>query len=99
LKFSNEWFHGFLQAHQISLRFITNLASKLPADFSNAILDWMKFNRRNSQLRLDDEMGLGDIPGIVGRYWLQNICNMDQTPLPFEYLKGQTYSPIGEKTI
>jgi len=59
----------------------------------------MKFNRRNSQLRPDDEMGLGDIPGIVGRYRLQNICNMDQTPLPFEYLEGQTYSPIGEKTI
>jgi len=98
-KFSNGWFRGFLQAHQISLRFITNSASKLPADFLNAIVDWMKFNRRNSQLRPDNEMGLGDIPGIVGRYRLQNICNMDQTPLPFEYLEGQTYSPIGEKTI
>jgi len=98
-KFSNGWFRGFLQAHHISLRFITNSASKLPADFSNTILDWMKFNRRNSQLRPDNEMGLGDIPGIVGRYRLQNICNMDQTPLPFEYLEGQTYSPIGEKTI
>ena len=98
-KFGNGWFRGFLQAHRISLRFITNKASKLPADFANAILDWMKFNRRNSQLRPENKMGLGDIPKAVGRYRLQNICNMDQTPLPFEYLEGQTYSTIGEKTI
>ena len=83
-RFSNGWFRGFLQAHQISQQFRINSASKLPADFSNAILYWMKFNRGNSQLRPDDEMGLGDIPGIVGRYRLQNICNMDQTPLPFQ---------------
>jgi len=85
--------------HQISLQFITNTASKLPADFANAILDWMKFNRPNSQQRPDHERGEGDIPGMVGRYRLQNICNMDQTPLPFKYLEEQTYSTIGEKTI
>jgi len=98
-KFGNSLFRGFLQVHQISLRFITNTASKLPADFANAILDWMKFNRHNSQQRPDDERGEGDLPGMVGRYRLQNICNMDQTPLPFKYLEGQTYSTIGEKTI
>ncbi|RPA90090.1 hypothetical protein L873DRAFT_1719449, partial [Choiromyces venosus 120613-1] len=66
----------------------TNTASKLPTNFLNTILDWMKFNRHNSKLQPDNEMGLGDIPCIVGRYQLQNICNMDQTPLPFEYLEG-----------
>jgi len=30
---------------------------------------------------------------------LQNICNMDQTPIAFEYLKGRTYNQIGEKSI
>lgn len=98
-KFSNGWFRGFLRYHHISLRFVTNTASRLPADFASAILHWMQFNRRNSQLRGDNEMGLGDSPATIGRYRLQNICNMDQTPLPFEYLEGQTYSPIGAKTI
>lgn len=50
-------------------------------------------------LRGEDEFGLGDIPAAVGRYRLQNICNMDQTPLPFEYLEGQTYNTTGEKNI
>ena len=97
--FSNGWFRGFLNTHQISLRTITNTASKLPADFSLAILNWMIFNRRNCQLRPDNALGLGDIPSTIGRYRLANICNMDQTPLPFEYLEGQTYSKVGEKTI
>jgi len=35
----------------------------------------------------------------VGRYWLQNICNMDQTPVPYEYLEGQTYNLIGKKSF
>ncbi|RPA95487.1 hypothetical protein L873DRAFT_1792241 [Choiromyces venosus 120613-1] len=35
----------------------------------------------------------------IDRYRLSNIVNMDQTPLPFEYLEGQTYNNIGEQTI
>ena len=97
--FLNCWFCGFLHVHQISLRMITNTASKLPADFSLAILNWIKFNRRNCQLPPDNALGLGDIPSTIGRYRLANICNMDQTPLPFEHVEGQTYSKVGEKTI
>ena len=40
-----------------------------------------------------------DVAAEVGRYRLSNICNMDQTPLPFEYLSGRTYNQQGEKTI
>lgn len=50
-------------------------------------------------MRPDDEFGLGDQPAIVGRYRLRNVCNMDQTPLPFEFLSGQTYTTKGEKTV
>jgi len=59
----------------------------------------MIFNRRNCQLRPNNALGLGDIPGTIGRHRLANICNMDETPLPFEYLEGQTYSKVGEKRI
>ena len=97
--FSNGWFRRFLSFHQVSLRFVTNIASKLPSDFSDAILSWMRFNRRNSQLRLGSGQDSGDLEGDVGRYKLSNIVNMDQTPLPFEYLEGRTYNQKGEKTI
>jgi len=59
----------------------------------------MKFNRRNSQLRPESPSAIADSPGEVGRYKLSNICNMDQTPLPFKYLSGRTYNQQGEKTI
>jgi hypothetical protein len=39
-----------------------------------------------------------DVP-VVGRIKLSEICNMDQSPLPFEFLKGRTYAKKGEKTI
>jgi hypothetical protein len=63
------------------------------------LLSFARFNRRNSQLRPDDKFGLGDKPADVGRYRLRNIANMDQTPLPFEFLSGQTYNTRGEKTV
>ena len=36
---------------------------------------------------------------VVGRIKLSEICNMDQSPLPFEYLKGRTYAKKGDRTI
>jgi len=100
-RFSNGWFRNFLHWHQISLRFVTNTASQLPADFAGAILNWLKFNRRNSQMR-EQDVNWGrshTLVPAVGRYRLQNICNMDQTPVPYEYLDGQTYNLVGEKSV
>ncbi|RPB04382.1 hypothetical protein L873DRAFT_1758859 [Choiromyces venosus 120613-1] len=100
-RFSNGWFSGFLSWYNISLRMTTNKASKVPADSYSAILSWAHFNRRNSQLRQPGGGGneLGDEMAEVGRYHLASICNMDQTPLPFEFLSGQTYEPKGSKTV
>ena len=92
--FSNGWFRGFLSHHHISLRIVTNKSCQLPSDFGEAILNWMRYNGRNSQIRSDDERGLGDVPATIGLYLLSNIVNMDQTPLPFQYLEGQTYNTI-----
>ena len=62
-------------------------------DLFNTLANFSHFNRRNSQIRD------GDRPATIGRYWLGNICNMDQTPLPFEFLSTQTYNTKGEKTV
>jgi hypothetical protein len=39
-----------------------------------------------------------DVP-VVGRIKLSEICNMDQLPLLFKFLKGRIYAKKGEKTI
>jgi hypothetical protein len=36
---------------------------------------------------------------VVGRFKLSEIGNMDQSPLAFEFLKGQTYEKRGERTV
>lgn len=101
-RFSNGWFLGFLSRWGIAIRITTNKAQTTPNDYRERIISWLQFNRRNSQIR-----NLGAMHGRivydetrdVGRYSLSNICNMDQTPLPFEYLSGRTYSLRGDKTI
>lgn len=39
-----------------------------------------------------------DVP-VVGRFKLLEIGNMDQTPLPFDFLSGKTYNEKGAKTV
>ena len=92
-EFSTSWFNGFLSRWNISLRATTNKAQYVPAHYQHLIVNWLQFNRQNSQLRI------GDYRYEVGRFDLAHIANMDQTPLPFEYLTGRTYSHKGDKTI
>ena len=35
----------------------------------------------------------------VGRFTLQQIANVDQTPLPFSFTSGGTYADTGDKTV
>jgi hypothetical protein len=35
----------------------------------------------------------------TNRYLLSNICNLDEIPLPFEYLSRRMYDMIGNKTV
>ena len=88
-QFSNGWFQGFLARHKISLRTITKKAQKVPQDYRALILNWLRFNRRNSQPRISSFWETA-LPHPVGRYELSNICNLDETPIPFEYLEGKT---------
>jgi len=92
-RFSSGWFVGFLARWGISLRALTNKAQQVPENYRSLIVSWLQFNRRNSQLRT------GDYKYEIGRYDLAHIVNMDQTPLPFEYLSGKTYARKGDKTI
>ena len=57
------------------------------------------FNRQNSQLRDGTEDMAVQSMIAVGCYLLSNILNMDQTPLPWEYLEGKTYKFKANKTV
>ena len=94
-RFSNGWFQGFLSRHSITLRFATNVSQKIPSEYLSAITSWLQFNRRNAQIHphTSDELR------VVGRYLLDSICNVDETPLPFEYLSGQTYADNGSRRV
>jgi len=93
--FSNGWFSRFLHRNDITLRIITNQASETPSQHCEIIINFLCFNRWNSQLRDGSE----DTVCTVGRYLTSNIINMDQTPLPWEYLEGRSYETKGNKTV
>ena len=94
-KFSGGWFHGFLTRWNITLRATTNKAQYIPNHYRILIQQWLQFNRRNSQVRTH----MRDYKYEVGRFDFPHIANMDQTPLPFEYITGKTYAHKGDKTI
>lgn len=107
-RFSNGWFQGFMSRYRISLRCITKKAQSVPEDYRKLIVNWLRFNRRNSQPLVNLLHTTNPNPSnwletvlcrAVGRYDLSNICNLDETPLPFEYLSGRTYNSVGMKTV
>lgn len=97
-RFSNGWFHSFLQRNRVSLRSITKTAQMIPEEYQKLVVNWLRFNRRNSQPRPENWLETVLIR-TVDRYYLSNIFNIDETPIPFEYLSGRTYDIIGSKTI
>jgi len=97
-QFSTGWFTGFLGRHRISLRSVTKKAQKVPLEYQTLVLNWLRFNRRNSQRRLTPFLETVLQPQ-VSRFLESNIVNLDETPIPYEYLEGKTYDVKGEKTI
>ena len=95
--FSGGWFNNFLNRWNISCRAITKKASKLPDEYRQLVINWLRFNRRNSQPRNSFERD--GITTDVGCFRLSNILNLDETPIPFEYLDGKTYEMKGSRTV
>jgi len=96
---SSGWFNRFLSRNQISIRVVMNKAQQIPIEYCAMIVSFLCFNWRNSQLRDGMEETVLRSVIAVGCYLLSNILNMDQTPLPWEYLEGKTYEFKGSKTV
>lgn len=90
--FSNNWFHLFKQRKDVSKRAITNTAQKVPAEYINSINSFHLYIRRQA-------LREGFIQQDVGCFKLGNICNLDQTPIEFDFLSGGTYDTVGAKTV
>lgn len=107
--FSRQWFREFLARHRIVLRLVTNIAQSLLANYKELLLVWLRVNRDNRILTPlfhprsaltppcfnlcficnDNEGGIPD----------DRICNVNETPLPWQYLMGQTCHMKGAKTV
>jgi len=97
-RFSQGWFQRFLIRNAITLCIITNKAQETPEEYFEIIINFLCFNRRNSQLR-DGTEDLVSSVLAAGCFLHSNIINMDQIPLPWEYLEGKTYEFKGKRTV
>lgn len=123
-RFSTAWFKGFRRRYGITLRAGTKKAQKAPEELREAIVEWMRYNRRmtieivevdeGDRVAESSEVERFDIevleapadlqppvlaPPKVGRFYLSEISNMDQSPLPWEVGKNRTYAKRGSKTV
>lgn len=106
--FSRGWFTRFLARHDISRRRVTKTATKLPGEYVKIANSFLRFIRRVSQPSKDPVTPAVDQslfssptrPQYQTRHFPRSrIINLDETPIPFEYLDGYTYDLKGEKTI
>lgn len=83
-KHSDQWFKGFRNGKNVSLRKRTHAAQHAPPSLRGAL---SKFHAKLLRVRRR------------GKFELSDIANMDQTPLPFVLDDGKTYNDKGEKEI
>ena len=83
-KHLDQWFKGFRNRKNVSLRKRTHAAQHAPPSLRGAL---SKFHAKLFCVRRR------------GKFELSDIANMDQTPLPFVLDDGKTYNDKGEKEI
>lgn len=101
-RFLAGWYNGFCRRYSISLRCSTKRAQKSPEQLEPVLQNQIQYNQRILTI-IEGKSTVGilrgpDIP-VVGRIKLSEICNIDHSPLPFEYLKGRTYAKKGDRTV
>ncbi|KAA8895580.1 hypothetical protein FN846DRAFT_894034 [Sphaerosporella brunnea] len=92
--FSTGWFLNFLSRNAISVHAPTNTGQKIPADYPTVVINFLRFLRRNTGT-LDPFKPAVTAPPLpiptIGCVPIYRVGNMDQTPLPFEFLDKGTY--------
>jgi hypothetical protein len=110
--FSNVWFWRFLRRHGIVRRRITKVATKTPAEMVDVADCFIQYIRRNNR-RKDDptamllrsspfgggEENVSTKQTSMRRFPNNLVINLDETPLPFEFLNGYSYDFKGAITV
>ncbi|KAI2633959.1 DDE superfamily endonuclease-domain-containing protein [Xylaria nigripes] len=100
---SNGWFAAFLRRHRISRRRVTHAATRVPEEILKYTNAFLQFIRRNSQnVTATKSIESGSDPGQESsppRYPRHLIVNLDETPLPFEFVTGYTYEHKGSRSV
>ena len=82
--FCQGWFNRFKVRNRISLHRVTNVAQRCPND----LVDKIQFFLHSIQ----PAAAWGERIGALGQFQLSTIANVDQTPLPFWFNAGESYS-------
>ena len=90
-RFSNCWFTAFKRRFHISYRRPTNVCQKEPSDKERAI---RSFHSSIWQVA----RGTATSVEPLGKFSLERIANVDQTPLPFCFTDGTTYNDSGSSS-
>ena len=89
-QFSPGWFDRFKVRNKILYRQATNVAQQQPVDHEEKI--------RKFHLEIRRVAASEATEGPLGKFNLSTTANVDQTPLPFTFNKGQGYDQAGTKT-
>ena len=81
---STSWLYRFMKRKGLVIRQKTKIAQRLPQVFEDKII---KFHRMMIRMRQ------------TNKYEMQQIGNMDETPMNFDMPPSRTVNPVGEKTI
>ena len=97
--FSMGWWQRFRNRHDLVLRRITKQATRRPEEYVDYVNKFLQFIRRNSYTVLDPLRIESILMSPSRRFPQTRILNLDETPIPFEYLEGFTYEVRGVKTV
>uniref|UniRef100_A0A0B7KKN3 SAP domain-containing protein n=1 Tax=Bionectria ochroleuca TaxID=29856 RepID=A0A0B7KKN3_BIOOC len=97
--FSNGWWTNFKLRNNLSRRRVTRRATKTPEEAVPIVNNFLRFIRRISNQRSTALDRILVTMSPTRRFRRGCIVNIDETPIPFEYLDGYTYEVKGTKTI
>lgn len=97
--FSTDWYRGFLRRHNIIKRRITKQSTKRPEDYILIVNMFLQFIRCISSIGLQSQAFSIILHSPKRRFRKRLILNIDETPVPFEFLDGSTWEIQGAKTM
>lgn len=98
-KFSSRWFGDFRRRRRITRRRSNSKALKKPENYVPKLQHFHRFIRAKSIKLAEYHDIIPNVGGRCGIFRPCDIANFDQSPFPFDFLSGVTYSDFGESVV